>query len=99
MKPWKRRLLLPVVALGITWLCTGGLVVHSYWVLPFNSYDRDFKPYILVEVKCPSVTCGVPFVYQHFGDRPPFGLSLLYITHNVVEDPKITFDTFALRFP
>jgi hypothetical protein len=40
MKPWKRGTLVVVLLLGLAWLLTGGLVVHSHWVLPF----REDKP-------------------------------------------------------
>jgi hypothetical protein len=98
MKPWKRGSLLAVLVFGVAWLCTGGLVVHSYWVLPFNSSDKEFRPYIMAKVKCPQATNGIPFVYQYYGDRLPFGISLTYITHNVVEQPRIEFDLLTIKF-
>jgi hypothetical protein len=98
MKPWKRAILVAVSLLGVAWLFTGGLVVHSYWVLPFNSSDKDFRPYVGAQVTCPHATYGIPFVYQYHGDRLPFSISLTYLTHNVVEEPRIEFERLTIKF-
>jgi hypothetical protein len=44
-KGW-RTAALTLIPLGITRLCTGGCVVHRYWLLLFDSYDRAFCPYL-----------------------------------------------------
>jgi hypothetical protein len=98
MRKWKQAILLGVLGLAITWLCTGGLVIYSYWFFPVKDYDNSSKPYIRVEVERRPAVYGVPFIYQYFGDQTPFGLRLSYSTHNVVEDPRITFDRFDIEF-
>lgn len=99
MKSWKRGTLVVALLFGVAWLLTGGLVVHTYWVNPFRSSDKEFKPYILAEVKCPAATYGIPFVYEYHGDRLPFSIFLTYISHNVVEEPRIEFERLTIRFP
>jgi hypothetical protein len=99
MVPWKRRILIAALLIAAGWLCTGGLITHSYWFLPSKSFDKEFKPYVRAEVKCPEATYGIPFVYQYHGDRPPFGIALTYITHNVVEEPNIKLDRLTIILP
>src|SRR5947209_8389645 len=99
MSRWKRVALLGALCIGVPWLCTGGLVVHEYWVLPVNSFNEERKPYIRVEVTRPSANYGVPFIYLYHTDRTPFGIKLTYITHNVVEEPRITFDRVTVEHP
>ena len=99
MKPWKRGILVAVSLVAVIWLLTGGLVVHSSWFLRSHSSNKDFRPYLLAEVKCPRATHGVPCVYQYHGDQVPFSISLTYITHNVVEEPRIEFERLTIEFP
>ena len=84
--------------LGVAWLATGGLVIHSYWVNPFHSRNKEFKPYIVAEVKCPSAIHGIPFVCLYYGDRLPFSISVTYITHYVAEEPRIEFESLSITF-
>jgi len=97
MRSWKRGILIVSLLIATGWLCTGGCVTHSYWLLPSNSYGNDFKPYVRADVKCPGATYGTPYIYQYHGDRLPFGISLTYITHNVVEEPRITLDRVTIK--
>ena len=49
MRTW--GVLLAGLVPAVAWLCTGGVVVHRYWLLPFNSLDQEFKPYVRAEVE------------------------------------------------
>ena len=88
-----------VLPFVVVWICTGGVVVHRYWVNPFNSYQRAFKPYVLAEVKPGDGSWGVPLLFQYCGDRTPFGIALTYITHNVVTNGRVIIEKATIRFP
>src|SRR5436305_8872270 len=60
---WWRIAALTAIPLGLLWLCTGGCVVHRYWLLPFDYDNREFCPYFEAEVTSQSHTYGVPLVF------------------------------------
>ena len=98
MRLQKRVILGAVFFLVLAWLCTGGMVVFRHWFNPRRSFQQEFKPYILAEVKVHDSVYGVPFLFQYFGDRTPFGISLTYVTHNVVKEGRILIDEATIRF-
>src|SRR5262245_53764237 len=98
-RAWRLPVALGGAALLSSWICTGGCVQYQYWLLPVASYDRDFRPYVRVEVKSNTQTSGIPLVYERHTQRPPFGVQLTYITHTIVRDPALTFERVAIEFP
>ena len=96
---WKRIAAPFVISVGLLWLCTGGCVVHSYWLLPSDSHGREFRPYLRADVTRRPAVYGVPLIFQYVTDRSPFGLRMTFITHTVVADPTLTFDRVAVEYP
>src|ERR1043166_1428652 len=91
-------LLYPLVAVLALWLVTGGIVVHEYWVLPFDSYDKTFSPYIRVDVKTGVATKGIPYVFEYVGDEVPFDIQIQYLTHKIVENPTLTIEDINIIY-
>lgn len=99
MRRWKRVAALTALPLGLIWLCTGGCVVHRYWLLPSDINDKEFRPYVKGEVTSRAASYGVPLIFQYHTDQPPFGIRVTYITHTVLGHPTITFDSVTIKFP
>jgi hypothetical protein len=93
----KRLILGTVLCLGLIWLGTGGVVVHSYWFNAFSSYDRETRPYILARVEGDVAEYGIPCLFQYYGDKTPLSVTLTYRTHNVVPNGQIAIDKAILR--
>lgn len=90
------------IFLSLVSLCllgSGCVAVLNSWSLPFEHYQQgDFKPLIMVEVDTGTKSVGVPYVFEYFGDRVPFGLKVTYITHNVVPHPTLHVEFATVRF-
>jgi hypothetical protein len=87
------------LVIGLAWLSTGGVVVHKYWFDPSDSVGQEFKPYIRIDALSRNDAFGVPFLFEYFGDGAPISLRLTYLTHTLVPEPTVIFDSLALGFP
>jgi hypothetical protein len=94
-----RAALLIGIPFGLIWLCTGGCVVHSYWLLPSDVHDSAFRPYVQAEVTSQDASYGIPFVFQYHTDQPPYRIRVTYITHSVVADPVLKLESLTVKFP
>lgn len=72
MRKWTRLVLLLVTtSLAFAWLCTGGIVINTYWLDRDKYYDEDFKPLIHVQVERQPRVHGVPYLCQSISDATP----------------------------
>lgn len=85
-------------ALLLLWLLTGGLVIARYdWILPEPS-PTDYRPLILLDFPNDFHTYGIPLICTYTTETAPFGLSVIYITHNTVPDPELHVDKLVVEY-
>jgi hypothetical protein len=98
MLSWKKLVFLPLMLIGVLWLCTGGIVVYHYRI--YESDSRFVGDEALV-FKCSVIThvnsYGVPFLFLKYKDSLPYSIQLTVYDHQNAYS-RLFVDTVSIEY-
>jgi hypothetical protein len=90
---WKLRCGIGIGLFAVLWLFTGGCAVIRYQQVTRGYHDNNSRPLIIVNSdRRQERTIGIPYVFMYYTDVIPLPLNFTYITHDVVQKPKLLSD-------
>lgn len=87
-----------LVIVVVIWALTGGFVIVETPEDNYRVIENDFAPYVRVEVLSNDCAFGIPFVFQVITPCSPSTIRVVYITHTIVDDPKVRIDELAVDY-
>jgi Fe-S cluster assembly iron-binding protein IscA len=94
----RKRVALIGTALFIPWLLTGGCVGFESRYRYVDSYNRNYRPLLRVEVASNYRTRGIPYLFTFTKDEPPFDADFIYYTQDIVEGAKLAIDRIVVGY-
>jgi hypothetical protein len=94
----KRRAIVIGIALGIPWLVTGGCVGIESQYRYVDDYNKNYRPWISVEIAGNFRTRGIPFLFTYTDQIPPFDANFIYYTQDIVDGAELVIDRLAVRY-
>lgn len=94
----RKCILLFCVGLGISWLVTGGCVGFESGYRVVDSYNKNYRPLIMVKVSSNHHTHGIRFLLEYIDNTPPYDAHFSYDTQDIVKGADLRIARLAIQY-